>query len=278
MLGNSGSCCPGCCCTGSPEQGNCLNEIGTSDLLHSTRAGGKGCYTEQLKRVQAIQATYPAQRSGPAPDTTHTRRLTRPCKKPPGRLAWAAWSRSSSPMAGCGSLLLAISRGAWSLAPLHQCFRTRASHIRKCGAPVDGKQLAVDTAIVSPLTANGVARSLPALSLCRRHGAEKRQLTPSLLATPVAALWLSGVLRPQSLCVCWPTPKLVLPQPCCGLLCAYVHRWSGLLAAAASLPFAESLACLPSRGLSNLDGPGPDISDLLAGVRDAPDVSRLPAR
>ena len=59
---------------------------------------------------------------------------------------------------------------------------------------------------------------------------------------------------------------------------AYVHRWSGLLAAAASLAFAESLICLPSPGLSNLDGPGPDTSDLLAGVRDAPDVSRLPAR
>ena len=40
---------------------------------------------------------------------------------------------------------------------------------------------------------------------------------------------------------------------------AYVHRWSGLLAAATSLAFAESLTCLPSPGLSNLDGPGPDI-------------------
>ena len=59
---------------------------------------------------------------------------------------------------------------------------------------------------------------------------------------------------------------------------AYVHFWSGLLAAAAFLAFAEGLTCLPSPGLSNLDGPGPDISDLLAGVRDAPDVSRLPAR
>ena len=51
----------------------------------------------------------------------------------------------------------------------------------------------------------------------------------------VAALWFSGlklgaagVLRPQSLCACWPTPKLVLPQPCCGLLCAARTCTAGL--------------------------------------------------
>ena len=59
---------------------------------------------------------------------------------------------------------------------------------------------------------------------------------------------------------------------------AYVHRWSGLLSAAASTAFAEGLTCLPSPGLSNLDGPDPDASDLLAGFLDAPDVSSLPAR
>ena len=59
---------------------------------------------------------------------------------------------------------------------------------------------------------------------------------------------------------------------------AYVHRWSGLLCAAASLAFADSLTSLPSPGLSNLDGPCPDFSDLLAACPSSPGASRLPAR
>ena len=60
---------------------------------------------------------------------------------------------------------------------------------------------------------------------------------------------------------------------------AYVHRWSSLLCAAASLAFADSLTSLPSPGLSNLDGPCPDLSDLLAACPfSPPGASRLPAR
>ena len=52
------------------------------------------------------------------------------------------------------------------------------------------------------------------------------------------------------------------PDP--ALRSADVHRRSGLLCAAASLAFADSLTSLPSPGLSNLDGPCPDSSRLPA--------------
>ena len=42
--------------------------------------------------------------------------------------------------------------------------------------------------------------------------------------------------------------------------------------------FADSLTSLPSPGLSNLDGPCPDLSDLLAACPSSPGASRLPAR
>ena len=143
-----------------------------------------------------------------------------------------------------------------------------------------------DTTIVSPLTANGVARSLrdPARPIALQEARRRKEATyPELvgnarcrlvvLGAEVGGRWSAEAAEFVRLLA--HAKARAAPAVLRG---AYVHRWSGLLAAAASLAFAESLTCLPSPGLSNLDGPGPDISDLLAGARDAPDVSRLPAR
>ena len=159
------------------------------------------------------------------------------------------------------------------------------------GLPLwNGAQPAVDTTIVSPLTANGVARSLrgPARPIALQEARRRKEATyPELvgnarcrlvaLRAEVGGRWSAEAaefVRLLAHAKARAAPAVLRPA----LRVAYVHRWSGLPAAAASLAFADSLTCLPSPGLSNLDGPGPDISDLLAGVRDAPDVSRLPAR
>ena len=161
-----------------------------------------------------------------------------------------------------------------------------------------------DTTIVSPLTANCVARSLrdPARPIALQEARRRKEATyPELvgnarcrlvvLGAEVGGRWSAeaaefvrllahakaraapAVLRPAARA----KPEQEVKE---NIKSYFPEFWflSGLLAAAASLAFAESLTCLRSPGLSNLDGPGPDISDLLAGVRDARDVSRLPAR
>ena len=77
--------------------------------------------------------------------------------------------------------------------------------------------------------------------------------------------------------------RLGAGEPVGPTLRGVLQSQAALAAAGFDLPTWDAVilgaqACLPSPGLSNLDGPGPDISDLLAGARDAPDVSRLPAR
>ena len=118
----------------------------------------------------------------------------------------------------------------------HRAACARSGALRSRGCPLERAAARVCREAGARVICNTRVRDLNVashvLSLCRRHGAEKRPLTPSLLATPVAALWLpglklgaAGALRPQSLCACWPTPKLALPQPCCGLLCAAPLVW-----------------------------------------------------
>ena len=56
---------PGCCCTGSLEQGNCSNEIGASDLLHSTRAGGNAATPSNSNGCRPSRQPFPRQQPSP---------------------------------------------------------------------------------------------------------------------------------------------------------------------------------------------------------------------
>ena len=157
------------------------------------------------------------------------------------------------------------------------------------GLPLrNGAQLAVDTTIVSPLTAAGGARSRrdPARPVSLLEARRRKEATyPELLASARCRLVVIGVeagwgseaasfLRLLARARTRAAPEAFRPA----LRSAYVHRWSGLLCAAASLAFADSLTSLPSPGLSNLDGPCPDLSDLLAACPSSPGASRLSAR
>ena len=116
---------------------------------------------------------------------------------------------------------------------------------------------------VSPLTANGVARSLrdPARPIALQEARRRKEAAyPELvgnarcrlvaLGAEVGGRWSAEAAEFVRLLVhakIRAAPAVLRPA----LRGAYVHRRSGLLAAAASLAFAESLTCLPSPGLSN---------------------------
>ena len=170
-------------------------------------------------------------------------------------------------------------------------FDDRRIEVIANGLPLwNGAQLAVDTTIVSPLTAAGEARSRrdPARPVALLEARRRKEATyPELLASARCRLVVIGVevggrwgseaasfLRLLARARARAAPEALRPA----LRSAYVHRWSGLLGAAASLAFADSLTSLPSPGLSNLDGPCPDLSDLLAACPSSPGASRLPAR
>ena len=169
-------------------------------------------------------------------------------------------------------------------------FDDRRIEVIANGLPLwNGAQLAVDTTIVSPppplgRPVLGATRPDPALLEARRR---KEATYPELLASARCRLVVIGVevggrwgseaasfLRLLARARARAAPEALRPA----LRSAYVHRWSGLLCAAALLAFADSLTSLPSPGLSNLDGPCPDLSDLLAACPSSPGASRLPAR
>ena len=170
-------------------------------------------------------------------------------------------------------------------------FNDRRIEVIANGLPLwNGAQLAVDTTIVSPLTAAGEARSRrdPARPVALLEARRRKEATyPELLASARCRLVVMGVevggrwgseaasfLRLLARARARAAPEALRPA----LRSAYVYPWSGLLCAAASLAFADSLTSLPSPGLSNLDGPCPDLSDLLAACPSSPGASRLPAR
>ena len=170
-------------------------------------------------------------------------------------------------------------------------FDDRRVEVIANGLPLwNGAQLAVDTTIVSLLTAAGEARSRrdPARPVALLEARRRKEATyPELLASARCRLVVIGVevggrwgseaasfLRLLARARARAAPEALHPA----LRSAYVHRWSGLLCAAASLAFDDSLTSLPSPGLSNLDGPCPDLSELLAACPSSPGASRLPAR
>ena len=138
-------------------------------------------------------------------------------------------------------------------------FDDRRIEVIANGLPLwNGAQLAVDTTIVSPLTANGVARSLrgPARPIALQEARRRKEATyPELvgnarcrlvvLGAEVGGRWSAEAaqfVRLLAHAKARAAPAVLRPA----LRGACVHRWSGLLAAAASLAFAESLLDLPA--------------------------------
>ena len=138
-------------------------------------------------------------------------------------------------------------------------FDDRRIEVIANGLPLrNGAQLAVDTTIVSPLTAAGEARSRrdPARPVALLEARRRKEATyPELLASrcrlavigvEVGGRWGSeaaSFLRLLARARARAAPEALRPA----LRSAYVHRWSGLLCAAASLAFADSLTSLTSR-------------------------------
>ena len=143
------------------------------------------------------------------------------------------------------------------------------------GLPLWGcVQVAVDTTLVSPLTANGGPRR------------EARRTYPELCNSGRCRLVVLGIetggrwsaeavtfLRLLARCRARSAPPPL--QGAC--ISAYVLRWSALLACAAARAFASSLLSLPLSGAANVDGDPPLLSDLLAEPSAPPPLaSRLP--
>ena len=144
-----------------------------------------------------------------------------------------------------------------------------------------GMQLAVDTTLVSPLTAAGMPRrdsgrtAGAALRLAER--AKARILYPELACgrrcrLDVLGLEIGGRWSPQAAefvrLLARSSGRRALPPLCCAGL---------LLAFAAARTFAASLLSLPSSGTANVDGDMPLLSDVLADSAEQPLLaSRMP--
>ena len=121
-------------------------------------------------------------------------------------------------------------------------------------------------------------RSAPTPSSCVLRGAASLRSPSRSQDAGAQRLSSSSVICPAA----EPGPR----RPTCGpaALQRGVQRWSGLLAFAAARScarsFAASLLSLPLHGTANVDGPLPDLSDVLAEHRldSPPHASRLPAR
>ena len=139
-----------------------------------------------------------------------------------------------------------------------------------------GVQVAVDTTLVSPLTANGEPRreARRTAGAALRHARRAKERTyPELCNSGRCRLVVLGIetggrwsaeavtfLRLLARCRARSAPPPL--QSAC--ISAYVLRWSALLACAAARAFASSLLSLPLSGAANVDGDPPLLSDLLA--------------
>ncbi len=155
-----------------------------------------------------------------------------------------------------------------------------------------GVQLAVDTRLVSALDSQGRPRTQArsargaALRIARRA---KERTYPELLHAPrcrlvVLAFEIGGRWSPEAaqfirlLARCRARSAPPLLRGACAAAC--VRRWAALLAFAAAKAFAATLLCLPLHGTADVDGPPPELSDLLSADRffDCPVPSRLGPR
>ena len=154
-----------------------------------------------------------------------------------------------------------------------------------------GSQLAIDTTLVSPLTAAAEPRrrggryAAAALHTARQN---KQRTYPELLASARCRLVVLGMevggrwsqesadflrLLAQHKARAVPAP---LQQ---ATVTSLISRWSAILAHAGMHAFAASLLSLPADGLANGEGVLPPLGRLLAQLPAAPtDPSRLPGR
>ena len=153
-----------------------------------------------------------------------------------------------------------------------------------------GAQLAVDTTLVSALDSSGQPRRHQrrsqgaALRLARRS---KERTYPELLRSPrcrlvVLALEVAGrwsdeaalFVRLLARCRARSAPA-ILRNSC---VAGFATRWAALLSFAAARAFATSLLRLPPANAANVDGPAPDLSEVLADAQSCtapPLASRL---
>ena len=149
-----------------------------------------------------------------------------------------------------------------------------------------GVQVAVDTTLVSPLTAAGEPRR-EGKAYCRGcfapcSSGEGAHLPRTLrcrlvvLGIETGGWWCpeaATFFRLLARCRARSAPPPL--QSAC--ISAYVLRWSALLAFAAARAFATSLLSLPLSGAANVDGDPPLLSDLLAEASAPPPLaSRMP--
>ena len=151
-----------------------------------------------------------------------------------------------------------------------------------------GAQLAVDTTLVSPLTAAGAprragGRTTGAALLAARRAKERTypelcrssRCRLTVLAIEVGGRWSAEAatfVRQLARCKARSAP----PPSRAAAISAFTLRWSALLSFAAARSFAASLLSLPLTGTANVDGELPPLSDMLADSASLPPLaSRL---
>ena len=152
-----------------------------------------------------------------------------------------------------------------------------------------GVQLAVDTTLVSPLTAAGMPRrdsgrtAGAALRVAERAKARAypelasgRRCRLVVLGIEVGGRWSLQAAEFVRL-LARSKARAALPAQRAACTAAFVLRWSALLAFAAARTFAASLLSLPLSGTANVDGDMPLLSDVLADSSEQPPLaSRMP--
>ena len=170
---------------------------------------------------------------------------------------------------------------------LHRLDQRRIEVIAN-GLPLhQGAQLAVDTTLVSPLTASSQPRRRQgnfagaALTDARRS---KERTYPELLQAQrcklvVLGIEVGGRFSQESThflgLLAAAKTRSVPPLLRSSATTAFVSRWSALLAAAAFRSFAASLLLEETATHSNLDADPPLLSDVLWQTPPVPAVSRL---
>ena len=150
-----------------------------------------------------------------------------------------------------------------------------------------GAQLAVDTTLVSPLTAAGLprragGRTAGAALLTARRAKERtypelcrsNRCRLTVIALEIGGRWSAEAatfVRLLARCRARSAP----PPSRAAAISAFTLRWSAFLSFAAARSFAASLLSLPLTGTANVDGELPPLSDILA---DSPPPPPLASR
>ena len=151
-----------------------------------------------------------------------------------------------------------------------------------------GVQLAVDTTLVSPLTAAGMPRcdrGITAAAALRVAERAKARTYPELAhgnrcRLVVLGIEVGGRWSPQAAefvrLLARSRARAAPVATRAAVTSALSLRWSALLAFAAARSFAASLLSLPLAATANVDGEAPLLSDLLADSAEPPPISSRP--